>query len=54
MLSNQNFMNMSQTNAFHNPITKIAISDHPQHQNINITLHVCHKRNNDIMVIKIS
>jgi hypothetical protein len=54
MISNQIFINISQTNAFHNPITKIAISGHLQHQNINIMLHVCHKRNNDIIVIKIS
>jgi hypothetical protein len=49
MLSNQIFMNLSQTNAFHNPITEIAISGHLQNQNINITLLVCHKRNNDII-----
>jgi hypothetical protein len=54
MLPNQIFMNISQTNAFHNTITKNVISGHLQHQNINIMLHVCHKRNNDIMVIKIS
>jgi hypothetical protein len=54
MLPDQIFMNISQTNAFHNTITKIAIPGHLQHQNINIMLHVCHKHNNDIMVIKIS
>jgi hypothetical protein len=54
MLSNQIFMNINQTNAFHNSITKIAISGQLQHQNINITLHVCHKRNNDITVTKMS
>jgi hypothetical protein len=54
MLSNQFFMNISQTNAFHNTVTKIAISGHLQHKNFNITLHVFHKRNNDILVIKIS
>jgi hypothetical protein len=54
MLSNQIFINTIQTNAFHNPITKIAILGHLQHQNINIMLHVCHKRNDDITVIKTS